>query len=749
MDAATEQARAPAIARELLLISGLFVAIIATLVGVTWAGVSVLSALRGYVVGEGLYSKGQKDAVYHLVRYAATRDEAEYRGYRAAIAVPLADGRARAELERPGGSLAAAERSLEAGRNHPDDVASMAQLFRHAGWLAEMERAIRIWEVADAEIGRLDAAAQALHAALRGGAPEAERVGALLAEIDAADARLTGLEDSFSSTLGAAARRIHRLVIAAAFAASAALLAIGVVATARTLSRIRRRDERFRAMIENAQDVITIIRPDGVLVYNSPAIRRVLGYRPEELAGRSAFELIHADDHRPVVAALGRVVAEPGSTQSAEFRFRHANGTWRTLAAIGGSLPGGSEVAAVVVNSRDVTDRKLLEEQLLHAQKMESIGRLAGGIAHDFNNLITVMLGCAGAVRDELAAGSAALPDLDEIVHAAERAAGLTRRLLAFARRQVIEPRVVDLDAVILELEPMLRRLIGVDVGLEITPSPEPLQVRADPGQLEQVLVNLVMNARDAMPDGGRVAIATAPARVASDEARLLTDGAEGDFARVEVRDTGVAMSEEVRRHLFEPFFTTKELGKGTGLGLAICYGIVKQSGGHISVESEPGRGTCFRIHLPRVDAEASAGDGARAAEQREPRGSETVLLVEDDESVRRFTRGVLTSKGYSVVAVPGGHEALSAIGSLDSEVALLVTDVVMPRLGGKQLAARLAERGELAVLYVSGYTEDPAFQRDIDEVGLPFLAKPFTPASLARRVREVLDAGKPEARAR
>jgi len=743
MDAAAGQGRGPAISRELSLISGLFVAIIATLVGVTWAGMSVLSALRGYVVGEGLYSKAQKDAVYHLARYAETRDEEEYRRYRAAVAVPLADRRAREELERPAGSLAAAERALEDGRNHADDVASMAALFRRAGWLGEMERAIEIWRAADAEIERIDASARILHAELDLRAPDAARVAGRLAEIDAADARLGELEDSFSSTLGAAARRIHGLVLAVAFAASAALLAIGVVATARTLRRVRRREERFRAMIENAQDVITIIQPDGILVYNSPAIQRVLGYRPEELLGRSAFELIHPDDHQPVVAALGRVVAEPGSTQSAEFRFRHASGAWRTLAAIGGSLPEGAEVAAVVVNSRDVTDRKLLEEQLLQAQKMESIGRLAGGIAHDFNNLITVMLACAGAVREQLAAGSPALPDLEEIERAAERAAGLTRQLLAFARRQVIEPRVVDLDAVIGELEPMLRRLIGADVALEIAPSQEPLRVRADPGQLEQVLVNLVMNARDAMPDGGRIAIATAPVQVGSDAA-LAAGGAAGSFASVEVRDTGAAMSEDVRRHLFEPFFTTKELGKGTGLGLAICYGIVKQSGGHISVESEEGRGTCFRIHLPRVDAR-DFGTGARAPEERELRGAETVLLVEDEGAVRRIAAQALRDCGYAVLEAVDGEDALRIAGEEGLEIDLLVADVAMPRLGGKELAARLAAEGELAVLYMSGYTEDPAFQREVQGAGLPFIAKPFTPGSLARRVREVLDARKRE----
>ena len=606
MEPATGQVRPPAIARELLLISGLLVAIVAPLLGVTWAGVSVLSALRAYVAGEGLYSKGQKDAAYHLVRYALTREELEYERYQSAIAVPLADARARLELERPDGSLAKAEQALIDGRNDAAEVAAMARLFRRAAWLDEMEHAIRIWDAADAAIARLDATAGTLHAELGAGETEPgdegqrpARIAARLAEIEATDQRLTELEDSFSSTLGSGARRVHSLVLATAVAASTSLLAIGALSTARLLRRIRRRDERFRSMIENAQDVITIISPDGRLVYNSPAIEPVLGYRPEELSGRNAFELIHSEDHAVVLAALGRVVAEPGSKQSAEFRFRHADGTWRTLAAIGGTLPHDAGAVEVVVNSRDITDRRRLEDQLLQAQKMESIGRLAGGIAHDFNNLLTVILGGANAAREDL--GSIPSDALDEVVYAAERAASLTRQLLSFARRQSVEPHVLDLGAVIRDLEPMLRRLIGPGIELAIEPSRKPVAVRADASQIEQVLVNLVVNARDALPDGGTITLSAARVRINPAQAPLLTGGVVGDFVRLEVHDTGAPISDEVRRHLFEPFFTTKPWGKGTGLGLAICYGIVKQSGGHISVESDPGLGTCFRIHLPCV----------------------------------------------------------------------------------------------------------------------------------------------------
>ncbi len=745
MERSTLHVRAPAISRELLLVSALFLAIVGSLFAVTWVGVYALSAVRGYVAGEALYSKGQKDAVYHLVRYALTRDEEEYRRYQAAIAVPRADGRARSELARGDGSLARAQRFLVEGRNHPDDVESMTALFDQAGWLTEMERATDIWAAADSELEHLERAARSLHTEITGEAPDPMRIERLLAEVDGANARLTGLEDSFSSTLGAGARRVHSIVLGTAVAASLALIFIGIFSIARRLRRIGQSDELFRAMIESAQDSIAIIRPDGRLVYNSPAIQPMLGYRPDALLGRDAFELIHPDDQADVRAALAQVVAAPGSKQSAEYRFRHANGTWRLMASIGGSLTHGAEVWAIVVNSRDITDRKLLEEQLLHGQRMESVGRLAGGIAHDFNNLITIILGSAGAVRDGVPADSSASEEIDEIVHAAERAAGLSRQLLAFARRQLIEPRVFDLDATIRDTESMLRRLIGADIVLEIRPCTQPIYVRADPGQIEQVLVNLVVNARDAMPEGGTVTISTARVNVDAEEARTLTDAVTGPFVRLDVSDTGGAIREEILRHLFEPFFTTKDWGKGTGLGLAICYGIVKQNGGHISVESAPGRGTRFRIHLPYCD-EGSDSDAHDAEWDEEIHGGETVLLVEDEPGVRRIASQALRDRGYLVLEAIDGEDALRVAREADVPIDLLVTDVEMPRLGGRQLASRLEAGGQrLPVLYISGYTSDASFEREVRSAGLPFLQKPFTAASLARRVRQVLDGQKSE----
>jgi two-component system cell cycle sensor histidine kinase/response regulator CckA len=387
----------------------------------------------------------------------------------------------------------------------------------------------------------------------------------------------------------------------------------------------------------------------------------------------------------------------------------------------------------------DVTEKKRLEAQLLQAQKMESVGRLAGGVAHDFNNLLGVITGYGDLLGKVLPEGDRPKKYLKDIMQAAERAAGLTRQLLAFSRQQVLQPRILGLNTVVGEMENMLRRLIGEDVELVTAFDDRLGRVKADPGQMEQVLMNLAVNARDAMPRGGRLTIETANVDLDAAYARSRPGVAPGPYVMLAVSDTGHGMDPEVLGHLFEPFFTTKEAGKGTGLGLATAHGIVKQSGGHIFVYSEPEHGTTFKVYLPRLE-EAETVVEATPAEAELQRGSETVLLVEDEESLRSIVRECLEASGYTVIEARHAGHALEIGEGLSLPIHLLLTDVVMPGMSGSELAQRLvASRREMKVLYMSGYTDDAVVLHGVLAADVAFLQKPFTMQALARKVREVL----------
>ena len=381
------------------------------------------------------------------------------------------------------------------------------------------------------------------------------------------------------------------------------------------------------------------------------------------------------------------------------------------------------------------------EQQLRQAQKMEAVGRLAGGIAHDFNNLLTAILGYSELVLQEMPSDAAGRADIDEIKKAGDRAAALTRQLLAFSRQQVLEPRVADFNEIVTNVEKLLRRMIGADVELVTELDPAIGHVRIDPGQMEQMLMNLVVNARDAMPDGGRLGIRTSE-RVFTQPHR--GDGATMDPGRyllVTVSDTGTGMTPDIVKQIFDPFFTTKGVGEGTGLGLSTVYGIVKQSSGYIFVDSGPGRGTVFEIYLPCVDEPVDALKPGTSALQSVA-GSETILLVDDDAGIRDLVRRALTKGGYHVLTAPDGIEALAAAKAHAGSIHLLITDLVMPRMGGPELVAQLsAARPELAVLYISGYTDRRQWRLEAPQVGRAYLQKPFTPSVMLRKVRDVLDA--------
>jgi PAS domain S-box-containing protein len=403
-------------------------------------------------------------------------------------------------------------------------------------------------------------------------------------------------------------------------------------------------------------------------------------------------------------------------------------------------------VADLVALAMEAAERRGLEAQLAQAKKMDSIGRLAGGVAHDFNNLLTAILGHIGFARGLLAPEDPVGAELDEIDHAARRAAELTRQLLTFARRQVIAPRVVDLNEVARGAERLLRRLLGEDVELLVNLEPELGSTRVDPGQFEQVIVNLAVNARDAMPGGGRLLIETRNVTLDTEYAATHPDTTPGEYVQLAVTDTGTGMDRATVARLFEPFFTTKEQGRGTGLGLAICYGIVRQAGGNIWVYSEPGRGTTFKVHLPRVGG-APTPQEDRAIVDDLVRGTESILVAEDERQIRDLITRVLTTRGYRVTAAVDGEAALAAARNGGDPIDLLITDVVLPRLGGPDLVRELRrDRPGLVVLYISGYTAESTIDRDLTDTRARFLPKPFTPVDLAARVREVLALRKDEA---
>ncbi|HJZ92102.1 MAG TPA: PAS domain-containing protein [Gemmataceae bacterium] len=503
--------------------------------------------------------------------------------------------------------------------------------------------------------------------------------------------------------------------------------------------RLRASEARFRLLADATADVISLHDPDGICLYTSPSQHALTGHHPEELVGRPAWERVHLDDAEGVRQAAAKNAR--GETAQFEFRARRRDGLYVWVEATARPVLGeGRKLLHVVCCTRDISARKRLEQQFFQAQKMEAVGQLAGGVAHDFNNLLTVINGFADLLL-------ATTPDeeareaLQEIARAGARAADLTRQLLAFSRRAIMTTKVVNLNDVLAHTTKMLRRLIGEDIELVTRPAPDLGAVRIDPGQLEQVIVNLAVNARDAMSQGGRLTIETRNVELAG----LHTDGSvelrPGQYVLLSVSDTGVGMAEGTKARIFEPFFTTKEVGKGTGLGLATVYGIVRQSDGHIAVETAPGRGSCFRVYLPMVDgvpAERLAGPGSPP---RVPRGEEVILVAEDDESVRRMTVTALRSAGYQVLEACDGVDAEELFGQTRGRIDLLITDIVMPRMRGGELAMRLrAGAPELKVLFVSGYSDDEFLRRGLRDHELVFLRKPFSPSELARKVRDLLD---------
>jgi PAS domain S-box-containing protein len=502
-------------------------------------------------------------------------------------------------------------------------------------------------------------------------------------------------------------------------------------------ARARLSEEKYHGLLEQANDAILLLDMTGRIIEVNCRAEALLGRGRHRLLGRPYTELLPGAEAEPTRAALEQLLSGRAvSADNVPLRRIDNRSVFVDLSA--SAVTVGAERIAVVI-AHDASGRHQLEQQLRQAQKMEAIGRLAGGVAHDFNNLLTIINGYAELLRNRMAASEPGWPMLDEIVKAGQRAANLTRQLLSFSRQQVIAPRVVDVNAVLADMGQLVSRLIGEDVTLTILPEPGLGPVKADPGQLEQVVMNLVVNARDALPHGGRITIETRSVEFDAAYARKHGDVRPGPYVMLSVTDTGTGMTAEVKAQLFEPFFTTKANDKGTGLGLATVYGIVKQFGGHIEVYSEVGLGSTFKVYMPRQSQPLDALSVHRRSTIL-PRGHETLLLVEDEEAVRALARFVLRDCGYTVIEARHGEEALR-LAEQHAHIDLLVTDVVMPKVSGADLARQLRDkRPGLRVLYLSGYTTDAVVHHGVLEQAAHFLQKPFTPAALAQKVREVLD---------
>ena len=508
----------------------------------------------------------------------------------------------------------------------------------------------------------------------------------------------------------------------------------------RAAEALRRSEASFRSVVEDAPYGIYRSNLAGELLLVNPALEKMLGHEtPNELLHTNLADHIYryAEEHRKIT----EIVLRERNFKDVETEWKRKDGALITVRCSGWAVKDETgQVAYVEVFAEDVTERRALERQLRMAQKMEAVGRLSGGIAHDFNNLLGVIIGYSQVMKRMLGATHPAFEHAEEIEKASQRAVSLTRQLLAFSRQQVLEPVVLNLNTLVTDMEKMLPRLIGEDIDLHIALDPAIGQVKADPGQIEQVLMNLAVNARDAMPDGGKLTVETANVELDLAYTRRHPGSRTGSYVMLRVVDTGTGIDPEIQAQIFEPFFTTKERDKGTGLGLATVYGVVKQSGGYIAVDSEKGKGASFSVYLPRLAQSVAAADTIPEAPVNLA-GSETILLVEDADPLRKLAHMFLSEGGYNVLTAANGAEALEVARQHRGTIHLLLTDVVMPGINGRVLAERLGPlHPSMKVLYMSGYTDSFIAGHGVLEPGTHLLHKPFTQEGLARKVRELLD---------
>jgi PAS domain S-box-containing protein len=722
--------------KKLVVILWLFLVVVIGLLGLSYMTIENLSAARAYVGGEGLWSKAQKQAVGDLLRYSNSRSELDFQAYQMALSVPLGDRQARLELEKPVPNMNVVRSGLIQGRNHPEDVQGMATMFRHCRKLSHMSEAIGIWAQADALIEGLQSVGNELRREISSRRPNTLRVAELAHQADVIGDQLTPLEDRFSYALGAGARQVKRLFLLVTFGATAVSLMGGLLFTFFMLRHIRQAEQRYRHLINTANDAILVIDiATGTIVEANAKSGELLGRPTRELLGEQAEPIVLEGD-REVYRGMLTEASDGRPVAGRELRLIHSDG--RALPVeVNASMTEFEGKRIVQGIFRDIGERKRLEEEARQAQKMEVVGRLVGGIAHDFNNLLMVILTQISKIRT-VANRTKILERAETVQTAAERAASLTKQLLAFGRRQVLVLQALDLNELLAEVKAMLSNLPTEQVQLVMDPSASPLPVMVDPGKIEQVIMNLAVNACDAMPEGGTLIIRTD--LVSRTALGVAVTKRSVPYAMMEVTDTGAGMDLETKAQIFEPFFTTKPAGKGTGLGLSTAYGIVKQSGGLIEVESQPGQGSTFRVYLPIVEM-ATIVRKSSAPSRTDLAGSETVLLAEDQPALRSILREFLESQGYKVLEAQNGNEALEIAKHYTGPIQVLATDVIMPQLRGIELARRLTEsRPGICVILMSGYSEDALVENQLlSERNMTLIQKPFDPEELVQKIRECL----------
>ncbi len=577
------------------------------------------------------------------------------------------------------------------------------------------------------------------------GLPDRQVVSALR---EALEGRVSSYEGDYKSTTAQKVTPV-RVVFGPVFSREGtAEGGIGIIEdiTLRKLTEetLRENEERFRTLTETTATAIFVYANDR-FVYVNNACQQLTGYSADELLSRRFWDVVHPE-YKELIKERGFARQRGENIPSRyEFKIVRKDGTERWIDFTSGKIQWQGKAAAIA-SAFDITKRKQAEEekrrlesQLLHAQKMEAVGRLAGGVAHDFNNMLNVIIGYAEIVLGKIGQDAFPRKEVEEIVKAATRSASLTQQLLAFSRKQIIQPRVLDINALLKNLDKMLRRLIGEHIDVVFALEQNVGRVKADPVQIEQVIMNLAINARDAMIKGGKMTIETAMADLNDLYSKSHAEVAPGRYSMIAITDTGQGMDDETKSKIFEPFFTTKDKGKGTGLGLAMVYGIIKQSGGHIFVYSEPGHGTTFKIYLPCTDAAPDVtADVQRVKEHRG--GNEHILVVEDEAKLRRLFEATIPSMGYRVTTAANGSEALVLVEERGLKPDLVITDVVMPGMGGVELVERLRKnQPALRVLFMSGYTDNAIVHQGILDPGTPFIQKPFHIKDLAVKIKEVM----------